>query len=54
MILKSDVSVQFTLWLNSKFFFKSPKVISVDELKNDEEYAEILEDMREESGKFGK
>ncbi|KMZ72825.1 Splicing factor U2af large subunit B [Zostera marina] len=29
------------------------EVISVDELKNDEEYAEILEDMREESGKFG-
>lgn len=26
----------------------------MDELKDDEEYEEILEDMREESGKFGK
>ncbi|OAY68690.1 Splicing factor U2af large subunit B, partial [Ananas comosus] len=29
------------------------EVVSMDELKDDEEYEEILEDMREESGKFG-
>lgn len=29
------------------------KVVSADELKDDEEYKEILEDMREEGGKFG-
>ncbi|XP_072999166.1 splicing factor U2af large subunit A-like isoform X1 [Typha latifolia] len=29
------------------------EVVSMDELRNDEEYEEILEDMREESGKFG-
>jgi uncharacterized FAD-dependent dehydrogenase len=30
------------------------QVVSADELKDDEEYKEILEDMREECGKFGK
>ncbi|XP_038971070.1 splicing factor U2af large subunit A isoform X2 [Phoenix dactylifera] len=29
------------------------EVASIDELRDDEEYSEILEDMREESGKFG-
>ncbi|KMZ61277.1 Splicing factor U2af large subunit B [Zostera marina] len=29
------------------------EVISVEDLRDDEEYTEILEDMREESGKFG-
>ncbi len=29
-------------------------MVSADELKDDEEYKEILEDMREECGKFGK
>ncbi|KAF2300151.1 hypothetical protein GH714_009923 [Hevea brasiliensis] len=29
------------------------QVVSVDELKDDEEYEEILEDMRMEGGKFG-
>lgn len=29
------------------------QVVSADELKDDEEYKEILEDMREEGGKFG-
>ena len=28
--------------------------MSIDELRDDEEYSEILQDMREESGKFGK
>lgn len=30
------------------------KVVTIDELRDDEEYSEILEDMREEGGKFGK
>lgn len=30
------------------------KVVSVDELRDDAEYKEIVEDMREESEKFGK
>lgn len=30
------------------------QVVSVDELKDDDEYEEILEDMRMEGGKFGK
>lgn len=29
------------------------QVVSVDELKDDEEYEDILEDMRLEGGKFG-
>jgi hypothetical protein len=29
------------------------QVVSADELKDDEEYDDILEDMREECGKFG-
>nr|XP_019709732.1 splicing factor U2af large subunit B isoform X2 [Elaeis guineensis]XP_029123528.1 splicing factor U2af large subunit B isoform X2 [Elaeis guineensis] len=29
------------------------EVVSIDELRDDEEYSEILQDMREESGKFG-
>lgn len=29
------------------------KVVSADELRDEEEYKEILEDMREEGGKFG-
>lgn len=29
------------------------KAISADQLKDDEEYQEIVEDMREECGKFG-
>lgn len=30
------------------------EVVSADELKDDEEYEDILEDMRQEGGKFGK
>lgn len=29
------------------------QVVSVDELKDDEEYEDILEDMRQEGGKYG-
>lgn len=29
------------------------KVINIDELRDDEAYEEILEDMRDEGGKFG-
>lgn len=30
------------------------QVVTVDELKDDEEYEDILEDMRTEGGKYGK
>jgi splicing factor U2AF subunit len=30
------------------------QVVSPDELKDDDDYQDILEDMREECGKFGK
>jgi splicing factor U2AF subunit len=30
------------------------QVCTADELKDDEEYQEILEDMREECGKYGR
>lgn len=32
----------------------SVQVCTADELKDDEEYQEILEDMREECGKYGR
>ena len=30
------------------------QVVTADDLRDDEEYAEIMEDMRQEGGKFGK
>lgn len=33
--------------------FSTVKVVSADELRDDEEYNDIVEDMREEGAKFG-
>lgn len=30
------------------------QVVTADDLRDDEEYADIMEDMRQEGGKFGK
>lgn len=35
------------------FCYAIVKVVTVDELRDDNEYEEILEDMRDECGKFG-
>lgn len=51
----------FSVWVN----FRTPigifklqhlrlQVVSTDDLKDDSEFAEIVEDMREECGKYGK
>ena len=46
--------VSLCFFFNTFIFHTIVKVVTVDELRNDNEYEEILEDMREECGKFGK